>query len=873
MWCCWFVTVAVLLLTSGAHSADEEAIDSSRSSRELTQDDFRAVDSEKWRAIEYQVPDNQDWMPADGSISSSLPTAEEEPVLKRRRPGRKRKRRPQNFDREYQNEDDPYTDRLPARPRPRRPQRLDQWRDEMLAEEPFRPMRNYNRRRLYPKYEEEAAKTEEKDAYDDESKGEDIELRASQSIQITQENDDRKTETVTEKIRDPFTALNQEQTNRRRPYSKRKYANKDEDEEQVQTTDMPDSMSSNSLDLKTLLKQSGGISLSELLQQKNLTLADLLKDDEDDKPKRYNANSNNRRLPPIRKYTKQNEYNDDDSEFTTIKENLLLQKKRTSANTDNKQNIPLFNSAEPIDITTDHRIFVPSHPKYYTSVDYKPNIKELHIDKTTESFSTTTAPLSEKTSESFSIISSTVTFSTSENPTTVRSKNHFKVRPLNTLPPTLAKLKNLAAKTTMKSVVNSETENYPKLPSIPPKAFKINLNELFGVTKPYISTQSPTTEGPMKISVNINQLFQTPEKNEPDSNLVITENNKVKNKYVKEEREKIVALSAKDEIMEVLSDSTSRENLTRLLKLRNMTVEELVAQRERGSSQKHLADIFHNQTKEPEPAEEIVVSQIMKDSPSDYKSSVVDPPSLFETFPVFKQRPNINIPSDETEYYTSVIELPSKTRESRQNQLSTKELDDYNFIGNPLFGTTTAKSNDIYGVWSQAYTKVNKHNKQPLLEKVMEDELIITDEAQRIEEIENRLAEAVNGALNIDVNNQKPYIEKLEEENEFFRLPYGVRSAVVASAIIVGISLLVFLTIFIIFKWTQRQRKQLVYGNNFSSSKIKSPILESQYQGRIFENIVNATLGRKKRINTISTNSEPHSLQDYLWDNDRKPFQ
>lgn len=833
-----------------------------------------------------------------------MPTAEEEPVLKRRRPGRKRKRRPQNFDREYQPEDDPYA---PARPRPRRPQRLDQrrdeWRDEMLAEEPFRPMRNYNRRRLYPKYEEETAKTE--DPYGNEDNGEDIQLRASQSIQITkQENDDRKTETIAEKIRDPFTALNQEQTNRRRPYSKRKYPSKHEDEDEVQTTDTPDSMSSNSLDLKALLKQSGGISLSELLQQKNLSLADLLKgeqhaisalssipetntrqvnkishdDDNDDKPKRYNSNSNNRRLPPIRKYTKQDDYSDDDSELTTVKENLLLQKKRTPLNTDNKVNIPLFTSAEAIDVTTEHRIFVPSHPKYYTSVDYKPNIKELHMDKTTESINTTDAP-PEKTSESFSIISSTVTFSTSENPTTVRSKNHFKVRPLNTLPPTLAKLKNLAAKTTMKSVVNSETENYPKLPSIPPKAFKININELFGVTNTFSNTPSPTTtEGPMKISVNINQLFQTSEKKEPESNFVQIDNKKDTNKYVKdEESERYVPLSAKDEIMEILSDSTSRENLTRLLKLRNMTVEELVAQRERGSSQKHLADIFHNQTKEPEPpAEEMVVAQIMKDSPSDDKSADVNPSALFDTFPVFKQRPHINIPSDEAQYYTSVIEIPSKTRESRQNQFPVKESDDYNFIGNPLFGTTTAKSNNIFDkfvpVWSQAYTKVNRNNNQQLPEKVMEDELIIRDEAQRIEEIENRLAEAVNGALNIDVNNHKPYIEKVEEENEFFRLPYGVRSAVVASAVIVGISLLVFLTIFIIFKWTQKQRKQLVYSNSFSSFKIKSPILESQYQGRILGNIMNATLGRKKGINTIS-NSEPQSIQDYLWDNDRKPFQ
>lgn len=728
--------------------------------------------------------------------------------MKRRRPGRKRKRRPQNKAGQQHYEDissdDIITGRSPPR-WPKRPLRLDQrdensqWTDEMMAEEPYRPYRNYNRRRLYPKYDDELREDIPEDAnkenrkYDDGQQRQDIE------------------EIVTEKIEDRPN---------RRAYPKRKYTKTD-----VVTP------SSSPVDLKAILKQSGGISLSELLQQRNLSLADLLKGEQhaisaltsipeqtsepydkymqnDESDRRYS--NYNRRLPPIRKYQKP------DEEITTGSENLVPEQPNE-------------------DITTERRIFVPSHPKYYTSVDYKPNMNELNNIQTQttslSSTSTTSTEQPEQTSESVSIISSTVTFSTSENPTIMKTK--LKNRPRYTLPPTLAKLKNI--KTTMKTIINTETENYPKISPVPAKAIKINLNELFGMPK--LAQNIPvksTTDGPMKISVNIGQIIEK-------SRNGITPDDSVEESTKK--TEKVKELTAKDEIMEVLSDSVSRENLTRLLELRNMTLDELVEQRERGSSQRHLADIFHNQTKEPEPTDEMVIDVVKSN-----ENTFLQPPSLFETFPAFDLRPDNNI---QTTHYT---------RESRENQFNSKET-----------------SNDILGnvmvpVWRQAYTNTNQKQKAySMPDKYLQDDLIINDETRRIEDIENKLVEAVNGALNIDVINHKTYDDVQEEENEFFRLPYGVRSAIIASAVIVGISILIFLTIFIVFKWTQRQKRQLNYTNSFSS-KIKTPILETPYQRRIFTSIMNSTFGRKKKMPTISC-SDPHSLQEYLWENDRKPFQ
>lgn len=844
MWC-KFVLICVLYLVL-INAEDEETgteKEELKQNKELVT--YAADNQEKWHAMDYRLPGSQDWVPADNTKPS---TDSEEPLTKRRRPGRKRKRRPQNREGQIYNEsfDDGF-ERPILRPRAKRPQRLDQhidedhWEDEMMAEEPFRPLRNYNRRRLYPKYDVE----EEAERVKYENEGTTYKYAESDNTEEPERRGGYK----------------------RRPYAKRKYKNNFDDsitEKMELTTNSPTAPSgSGQVDLKALLKQSGGISLSELLQQRNLSLADLLKGEQHaisaltsipevvsepsdqfvmQSDEQYNRRPNaNRRLPSIKRIHKP-------------------QQEENNFNRNNNDNL-LSSKSDVTEYTTERRIFVPSHPKYYTSVDYKPNMKDLSSIKSTESFLNTVddSPTMSTTTENsvtqhtYSVVSSSVTFSTSENPTVLKTK--LKSRARHTLPPTLAKLKNLAAKTTMKTV----TENYPKLPiissqsEIPVKAIKINLNDLFGMPKLANNLPKPSqtiatstsSEGPLKISVNIEQFI---EENNEDLIVKTTEID------VTESADKLKDLTAKDEIMEILSDTATRKNLTRLLELRNMTLDELVEQRERGSSQRHLADIFHNKTKEPEPTEEMVVDQIVKGNEKSYLS----PPSLFETFPAFELRPDNNIQS--THY----------TRESREDQFTISKEDKPNLNGN---------SNEILGqlipVWRQAYTN-NKNNNKFLQDKIIEDDLIIKDEAKRIEDIDNQLVDTISEAFNIDViNHHKTYVDNLsnlEEENEFFRLPYGVRSAIIASAIIIAISLVVFLTIFIIFKWTQKQHTHLNYTNSFSSAKIKTPILETPYQRRIFSSIMNATLGRKKKIPTISC-TEPQSLQEYLWENERKPFQ
>jgi hypothetical protein len=118
---------------------------------------------------------------------------------------------------------------------------------------------------------------------------------------------------------------------------------------------------------------------------------------------------------------------------------------------------------------------------------------------------------------------------------------------------------------------------------------------------------------------------------------------------------------------------------------------------------------------------------------------------------------------------------------------------------------------------------------------------------------------AANDRLNADLH------QNVYDDEEFINLPSGVKSAILASLAIIGLSLLVFLTILVIFKWTQKQKGRLNYNGSFSGSKIRSPILETA-ERRTFKAFMSETLGKKKNY----YKAQLQSMSDSIWDNDEK---
>ncbi|XP_044255809.1 uncharacterized protein LOC123005860 [Tribolium madens] len=528
-------------------------------------------------------------------------------------------------------------------------------------------------------------------------------------------------ETVTfEKIRDPFTALQEAE--------KKQKTKLDES-----STKMPD--------LKTILKQSGGLSLSEVLQQRNLSLSELLKGNREaisalaKEAETTTENFTYRRLPPsigLKKDINRN-FERESFEHLSSDEVIEAQRRRLALLHGHKDN-----KVSPVDVVTQ-----------------------------------------EMTTEGVTTIS-------------------FREKMRKFLPVTSAKLSKLISQSPEEIVTK-----------IPDKAVNSSVDEILSVV------EKNESDGPLKMSIDLEEMTvkKTTENFVPAPTTEISFNKKLKN------------VTAKEEIMEILQNPIEREHLSRILRLRNMTVEELVQQRERGSSQLHLADIFHNKTREPEPHEEPHIGHINPESFSYFRKPKTIPES------------------------SSV--LPETTKPP------------YTITSFPTYKIETNKN--VLPVWRQLYPDVYQDNNQ--LDKkekrpTTTTEKLDYEELERLEEIENALADAANGRLKVEVP------QNVYEEEEFLKLPSGVKSAIWASLAIIGLSLLVFLTILLIFKWTQKQKRRLNYNGSFLSSKIRSPILEPD-QRRTFKTFVCETLGKKKKN---YYKSHLQSMSDSIWDSEKKPY-
>ncbi|KAF2898729.1 hypothetical protein ILUMI_07446 [Ignelater luminosus] len=803
VFCCVLCSTEDVLKVNQKYEENINSREERQLQESFEQERWRVVDPSKWQNSEQWIPRN-----------SPSPLNNENPPrqFQRRRRIRKRKRRPVIVVNSEESEE--------YRPRRRRirPQTLEEinssWAE--IEDESFK--RPYSRRRTTPIYIAEIV----------------TEYEPSQTEKAFEEKTEESRKPlparIYEKVRNPFTALQEaEEKNKLRKKPQRL---------ELETTTLSH--------LKSLLKQSSGsLSLSEILQQRNLSLSDLLKG------KQQAISALTERPETTTEITTEhkNFIEDSTEAFDSVKST-------TRRNFDSEENISkqsankIFINTKNYEVitepTTERRIFVPSHSKHYTFYNYKPNIlnKTIETTQTTKSIETThtTARVGNKYFD-------------------LRSKYaSLKPKLKSSLPITSAKLNKL---TSRKPTSESITEAIP----LPSQAFKIDLKDVFGisgVTEGNEQNETSTLEtkrkedGPIKMTINIEDLLKKVETTTSNNPTI----NEIQSFTEKSIGEKIKPTSAREEIMEILKDHVSRQNLSRILELRNMTVEELVAQRERGSSQLHLADIFHNQTREPEPPSEPFIGHIQSIFPPffDRKPKAIDP-KLVESRTSVDLKPS---------------QLYSNGKEGDESGQS-KEAPKYTVTSFPTYKIEMEKiikHNQPppfqISIWKNLYPNLYTGDYENIdstgdLDKLKPTKVvdIFENDIRRIEDIENGVSDAVNDKLNVDLN-ENHYSTK----DDFIHLPKGVKSAIIASLAIVGISVLVFLTVFCIFKWSQKQKKRFCYTNSFSCSRIKSPILEPEPR-RTFRTIMSETLGRKKKYSNVY----PQSMSDHVWECDKKPFQ
>ncbi|XP_050299745.1 uncharacterized protein LOC126738438 [Anthonomus grandis grandis] len=586
--------------------------------------------------------------------------------------------------------------------------------------------------------------------------------------------------------------------------------------------------------LKQILKQNPGLSLSEILQQKNFTLSELLMGKKEaikaltesssiattkapnkvqdvnlTTEKAFNTNhleSNKyKRLPPsvaLRKDTINRRYEQFDSaESLSDREMLEAQKRRQALlkGYEYKNSHLGVTRYEVItEPTTEKRIFVPSHPNLYTSVDYKPDLDEIVIN---------TEPYLKSEIITTTTMAPTTTTTQAQPSTTKNIKPSFSKSKI-ALPITSAKLLKMITKkfistTTTAKAITTEEENYPKIgDSLTP--FEISIKDVFGFGSNENQPEEKVSDEPLRMNIELEDVSEIAisKTTKPTTTTTTT---------TTQETPKLKPFTAKDEILEILKDPQGKAGLARILEARNMTIQELIEQRERGSSQLHLADIFHNKTREPEPVEQAFEGKISSE--------------VFSNFPVFVRQPKELL--DTTENPATKVESPLLVTAFPSYKIELKK---------DTFVNQNSK------VWQQLYpelffSKESASTTQealllPSIEEVISQkvpDILLDEEIQRIDDLNQNLYASFS---NKNPNNVD------ETSKKVLAVPSGIKSAIVASLAIIVLSMIVFVTILVVFKWSQK-RKKLCYIDN-----LKPPLFEVKQ--RNIKTFVAETLGKKK---------------------------
>ncbi|GAB0088883.1 hypothetical protein DMENIID0001_033470 [Sergentomyia squamirostris] len=299
----------------------------------------------------------------------------------------------------------------------------------------------------------------------------------------------------------------------------------------------------------------------------------------------------------------------------------------------------------------------------------------------------------------------------------------------------------------------------------------------------------------------------------------------------------------KTELMELLGDRRNGARLAKILAQRNMTINELIDHRERGSSTVHLAEIFHNRT---------LARNLHHPRVRTEKMEIV---TAFENFPHFSfanlrsvKPDDIKTDSQGSSYFASIINV-KPTDDTQAIKMSPRGSAGYPTNFNPYDTKITPEEKFV----------APSSRVSPSTENFADDGDIIEKELARIS---NQLD------LELEQKHQSN-VNRKSVMNTY--LTSGVRSAIVASSCIVAGSVMIFIIIFATCRWRQRRNRKLHYSDSFSGTRGRLPILKRQTSRRISSPPEYLhTEPRLSKLNTMDSPSGDH--HDYLYDAMRKGY-
>lgn len=166
-------------------------------------------------------------------------------------------------------------------------------------------------------------------------------------------------------------------------------------------------------------------------------------------------------------------------------------------------------------------------------------------------------------------------------------------------------------------------------------------------------------------------------------------------------------------------------------------------------------------------------------------------------------------------------------------------------------------------------TSSTETNKNLIVEEDTEGDSIIV--LEDLEHFNNDITPGMSEKLNVIYDST----DSTEKSGILDRMPSNTKSVTVATASIVGLSLILFLLIYAAFKWKQ-QRTILSHKQSFSEERIQTPVFENRkgHKNNCSTRSLSPMLTTPNiySMNTLDSQRSSES-PDYMWETLRKPFQ
>ncbi|XP_049311860.1 serine-rich adhesin for platelets [Bactrocera dorsalis] len=350
------------------------------------------------------------------------------------------------------------------------------------------------------------------------------------------------------------------------------------------------------------------------------------------------------------------------------------------------------------------------------------------------------------------------------------------------------------------------------------------------------------------------------------------------------------------DLLELIEDRRSGNRLFKVLEQRNMTLEELIEHRKRGSSQLHLATVVQNRSRFF-PGQKVVLHDNM------------DIVTAFENFPHFNlmdlksvKPDDIKTDSQGASYFTSIIDIEPTdeiykdetaagkvSANHQQSQRTEKSVgffpswktlalaslasstrSDASTKRNPFFLSppqmlleNTSAELDESDFLMDNETNTNINAEPPQQQELTATQLQSASIIDTAEVIENEVARA-HDLLDLELSGHgfkrspaAAAVSTATSQNSIYsNMPAGIRSAIVASAAIVLTSLATFMVIFVVCRWKQRRQRKTSYTKTYNAMKSKLPTITNSSHRSSLRNMEELVGG----VSTVSV-SPVHQLQ------------